>query len=54
MYRLRESLGWDVDAARVAALRAEGVAWKKIATELGVGTQYRLAVYGSKIRERVI
>ncbi len=45
-----------VDASRVAALRSQGLGWKKIATELGVGvgTLYRLALDGSKIQERVI
>jgi DNA invertase Pin-like site-specific DNA recombinase len=44
-----------VDARRIAALRAQGVGWKRIAAELGigVGTLYRLAREGSKIRERV-
>ena len=27
----------DVDAAKIAALRAQGCGWRKIATELGVG-----------------
>ena len=42
-----------VDRARVAALRAQGLGWKRIASELevGVGTLYRLAGDGSKIRE---
>jgi DNA invertase Pin-like site-specific DNA recombinase len=45
-----------LDASRVAALRAQGLGWKKIAAELGVGvgTLYRLPLGGSKIRERVI
>jgi DNA invertase Pin-like site-specific DNA recombinase len=45
-----------VDAQRVASLRAQGLGWKKIAGELGVGvgTLYRLAGDGSKIQERVI
>src|SRR5271169_3453779 len=45
-----------VDASRVAALRSQGLGWKKIAAELGVGvgTLYRLPLGGSKIRERVI
>ena len=45
-----------VDARRIAALRAQGTGWKRIATEMGigVGTLYRLAAEGSKIRERVI
>jgi DNA invertase Pin-like site-specific DNA recombinase len=45
-----------VDASRVAALRAQGLGWKKIAAQLGVGvgTLYRSALGGSKIRERVI
>jgi DNA invertase Pin-like site-specific DNA recombinase len=45
-----------VDASRVAALRSQGLGWKKIAAELGVGvgTLYRSALGGSKIRDRVI
>ena len=45
-----------VDTSRVAALRSQGLGWKKIAAQLGVGvgTLYRLALNGSKIRERVI
>jgi DNA invertase Pin-like site-specific DNA recombinase len=45
-----------VDVRRIAALRAQGLGWKKIATELGigVGTLYRLSLEGSKIQERVI
>jgi putative DNA-invertase from lambdoid prophage Rac len=44
-----------VDAQRVAALRAQGASWKRIAAEMGigVGTLYRLAREGSKIREKV-
>ena len=42
-----------VDTRRIAALRAQGLGWKRIAAELevGVGTLYRLAGDGSKIRE---
>jgi hypothetical protein len=45
-----------VDHRRVAVLRAQGLGWKRIAAELkvGVGTIYRLAVEGSKIRRTVI
>jgi DNA invertase Pin-like site-specific DNA recombinase len=45
-----------LDTSRVAALRSQGLGWKKIASELrvGVGTLYRLSLDGSKIRERVI
>ena len=45
-----------VDAHRVASLRAEGLGWKRIAAELGVGvgTLYRFAGDGSKIRHTVI
>jgi DNA invertase Pin-like site-specific DNA recombinase len=45
-----------VDASRIASLRAAGLGWRKISQELrvGVGTLYRLAGDGSKIRERVI
>jgi DNA invertase Pin-like site-specific DNA recombinase len=44
-----------VDASRVAALRSQGLGWKKIAAELGVGvgTLYRLPLDGSKIRKEV-
>jgi len=44
-----------VDARRISDLRAQGTGWKRIATEMGigVGTLYRLAAEGSKIRERV-
>ena len=44
-----------VDARRIATLRAQGVGWKRIAAEMGigVGTLYRLASEGSKIREKV-
>jgi DNA invertase Pin-like site-specific DNA recombinase len=43
-----------VDAARVALLRAQGLGWKRIASELGVGvgTLYRFAPKGSNIREK--
>jgi DNA invertase Pin-like site-specific DNA recombinase len=42
-----------VDPARVAFLRAQGFGWKRIASEMGVGvgTLYRFAPEGSKIRE---
>ena len=45
-----------LDAKRIAALRARGVGWKRIASELGVGvgTLYRTAADGSKTREKVI
>jgi DNA invertase Pin-like site-specific DNA recombinase len=44
-----------VDARRVAGLRAQGVGWKKISREMGigVGTLYRFVRGGSKIREKV-
>jgi len=44
-----------VDARRIAELRARGDGWKKISRQMGigVGTLYRLAREGSKIRERV-
>jgi DNA invertase Pin-like site-specific DNA recombinase len=44
-----------VDARRIATLRAQGLGWKRIASELeiGVGTLYRLAAEGSKIQEKV-
>src|SRR5882724_10946078 len=43
-----------VDARRISDLRAQGTGWKRIATEMGigVGTLYRLAREGSKIREK--
>ncbi len=44
-----------LDASRIAALRARGLGWKRIAEELGVGvgTLYRLTGDRSKIREEV-
>jgi DNA invertase Pin-like site-specific DNA recombinase len=44
-----------LDTARIAALRAQGIGWKRIAAEMkvGVGTLYRVAPDGSKIRENV-
>jgi DNA invertase Pin-like site-specific DNA recombinase len=44
-----------VDTKRIAALRAKGVGWKRIAAEMGVGvgTVYRVVLEGSKIREKV-
>jgi DNA invertase Pin-like site-specific DNA recombinase len=44
-----------VDLGSIKALRAQGVGWKRIAAEMGVGvgTIYRIALGGSKIRQRV-
>jgi DNA invertase Pin-like site-specific DNA recombinase len=44
-----------LDTKRIAALRAKGVGWKRIAAEMGVGvgTLYRVALDGSKTREKV-
>jgi DNA invertase Pin-like site-specific DNA recombinase len=44
-----------LDLKRIAALRAQGVGWKRIAADMdvGVGTLYRCALDGSKIREEV-
>jgi len=44
-----------VDARQLAGLRAQGFGWKKISREMGigVGTLYRIARDGSKIREKV-
>ena len=44
-----------LDTKRIATLRAKGVGWKRIAAEMGVGvgTIYRVAVDGSKIRQGV-
>jgi DNA invertase Pin-like site-specific DNA recombinase len=44
-----------VDAQKIERLRAQGLGWRKISEELGigVGTLYRLAVGGSKIQEKV-
>ena len=44
-----------LDVQRVVTLRANGVGWKRIAAEMGVGvgTLYRLAGGGSKIQEKV-
>jgi hypothetical protein len=45
----------DVDVSRVAMLRSQGIGWREIAGELGVGvgTLYRVAPGRSKIREKV-
>jgi DNA invertase Pin-like site-specific DNA recombinase len=44
-----------LDTKRIAMPRAQGVGWKRIAAEMGVGvgTIYRVAQEGSKIREKV-
>jgi DNA invertase Pin-like site-specific DNA recombinase len=44
-----------LDTKRIAALRAQGLGWKWIAAEMGVGvgTIYRVAHEGSKTREKV-
>ena len=44
-----------LDTQRIATLRAQGIGWKKIAAEMGVGvgTIYRTALMGFKTRERV-
>jgi DNA invertase Pin-like site-specific DNA recombinase len=44
-----------LDTRRIATLRGQGVGWKRIAAEMGVGvgTIYRVALEGSKIREKV-
>jgi DNA invertase Pin-like site-specific DNA recombinase len=44
-----------VDTKRIAALRAKGVGWKRIAAEMGVGvgTIYRVAMESSKIRGKI-
>jgi DNA invertase Pin-like site-specific DNA recombinase len=44
-----------LDTKRIVALRAQGIGWKRIAADMGVGvgTLYRLALDGSKIREKV-
>jgi len=44
-----------LDTKRIATLRAQGVGWKRIAAGMGVGvgTIYRVALEGSKTREKV-
>ena len=44
-----------LDPKQIAKLRAQGLGWKKISRQMGigVGTLYRLAADGSKIREKV-
>jgi len=44
-----------LDTKTIAALRTQGVGWKAIARDMGVGvgTLYRLAKEGSKIQEKV-
>src|SRR5713226_4980158 len=45
----------NVDAARIATLRSQGLGWRAVAAELGVGvgTLYRMACGHSKIPEKV-
>jgi DNA invertase Pin-like site-specific DNA recombinase len=45
----------DLDGRQIATLRAQGVGWRAIAKQLGVGvgTLYRSSLGRSKIRERV-
>lgn len=45
----------NVDTARISILRSQGIGWKRIAAELGVGvgTVLRLAKSGSEIQEKV-
>ena len=45
-----------VDATRVAGLRAQGVGWRKISQEMGigVGTLYRFAGDRSKTQEKAL
>jgi DNA invertase Pin-like site-specific DNA recombinase len=44
-----------LDTKRIAALRAQGVGWKRIAAGMGVGvgTIYRVALDGSKSPQKV-
>ena len=51
----RERARKRLDTTRVSALCSQGLGWKRIAAELGVGvgTLYRLAGDGSKIPQRV-
>lgn len=44
-----------LDTKGIAALRGKGIGWKRIAAEMGVGvgTIYRIALEGSKTREKV-
>jgi DNA invertase Pin-like site-specific DNA recombinase len=44
-----------LDTKRIATLRTQGVGWKRIAAGMGVGvgTIYRVALEGSKTREKV-
>jgi len=44
-----------LDPKHISRLRAQGLGWKKISRQMsiGVGTLYRLAAEGSKIREKV-
>jgi hypothetical protein len=45
----------QIPAAKLPSLRAQGIGWKRIAAEMGVGvgTIYRIALGGSKIRQMV-
>jgi DNA invertase Pin-like site-specific DNA recombinase len=44
-----------LDMKRIARLRAQGVGWKRIAAEMGVGvgTVYRAALEGSETQQKV-
>jgi DNA invertase Pin-like site-specific DNA recombinase len=44
-----------LDTKRIALMRAQGVGWKRIAADMGVGvgTIYRVAPEGSKTPEKV-
>jgi DNA invertase Pin-like site-specific DNA recombinase len=44
-----------LDEKRIVNLRAQGIGWKRIAAEMGVGigTIYRVALEGSETREKV-
>jgi ATP dependent DNA ligase domain len=48
--QIAEALGGPrkiLDTKRIAARRAQGVGWKRIAAEMGVGTIFRVALEGS-------
>lgn len=53
-----KTIGWPrsvLDTSRVAALRSQGLGWKKVAAQMrvAVGTIYRFALNGSKIPGKV-
>jgi DNA invertase Pin-like site-specific DNA recombinase len=43
-----------LDTKRIAARRAQGVGWKRITAEMGVGTIYRVTLEVPKLGKRIL